>query len=100
MITHLVFFKLLPEANGQAAAANQAEMIARLQALPAQIPELQALTCGADFSDTPASFDVGLYTLFASRDDMETYRVHPAHQEVVAFIKEVTSERAVVDYEG
>ena len=98
MVIHLVFFKLLPEAGGKTAAENQAEMIRRLQELPAKIPELQSLSAGADFSRTPASFDVGLYTAFADEAAMETYRVHPAHQEVVAFIKEVTSDRAVVDY--
>jgi len=98
MVIHLVFFKLLPEAGGKTAAENQTEMIRRLKELPARIPELKALSVGPDFSKTPASFDVGLYTAFESEQDLETYRVHPAHQEVVAFIKSVSADRAVVDY--
>lgn len=98
MITHLVFFNMLPEAGGRDAAANAAELVRRLRALPAQIPEIRALEAGTDLSQTPASFDVGLYTRFDSADALETYRVHPAHQEVIAFVKETTSQRAVVDF--
>jgi len=99
MVTHLVFFKLHPQAGGSSAGDNAAELVRRLQELPARIPEIAALEAGRDFSGSPASYDVGLYTRFRSREDLETYRVHPEHQKVVAFVQQVTSARAVVDYE-
>jgi len=99
MITHLVFLRFASEANGKTAAENMAKIKTLLEALPAAIPELHSLSCGVDQSRSPASYDFGLNTTFASWDDLETYRVHPAHQKVVELIKVVTTERAVVDYE-
>ena len=97
MLTHLVFFRF-KDAEGRSADENAAHAKAMLEALPAQIPELQSLSCGHDVSRTPASFDLGLSTTFVDAEALEIYRVHPAHQEVIAFIKATTSDRAVVDY--
>lgn len=99
MITHLVFFRFQEQAGGRDAGGNMAHLQMMLEALPAAIPEIQSLTCGADRSRSPASYDFGLSSTFGSWEDLETYRVHPAHQKVVEFVKEVTSDRAVVDYE-
>ncbi len=99
MIAHLVFFKLHPQAGGADAEANAAELVRRLRELPDKIPEIVALEAGRDFSRSPASYDVGLYTRFRSRADLEAYRTHPAHQAVVAFVQQVAGARAVVDYE-
>jgi hypothetical protein len=100
MITHLVFFNMLPEANGATGEENAEKLVAMLQALPQQIPEIVELEAGLDFSGTPASYEVGLLTKFASKEDLETYRIHPQHQKVVVFVQQTTSERAVVDYES
>lgn len=100
MITHLVFFNMLPEAEGASGEENAAELVRRLRELPDRIPELVELEAGRDFSRSPASYDVGLLTRFKSREDLETYRVHPEHQKVVKFVQATTSARAVVDYEA
>jgi hypothetical protein len=100
MITHLVFFKMLPEAEGASGAENAAKLVAMLEGLPARIPELLKLEAGTDFSNSPASYDVGLLTQFRTKEDLESYRVHPDHQEVVKFVQKTTSDRAVVDFEG
>lgn len=93
MIHHLVFFKM----KGGASAD---ELVSRLAALEGKIDELKKIEVGADFSKTPASYDVGLYTVFETTEALEAYRVHPLHQEVVAWVKENTSDRAVVDFEA
>ncbi|NDV62588.1 Dabb family protein [Puniceicoccales bacterium CK1056] len=100
MITHLVFFRMLPEAEGSTGEENAAELVEMLMKLPGKIPELVKLEAGRDFSRTPASFDVGLLTQFENKEDLETYRIHPEHQKVVKFVQKTTSERAVVDYES
>lgn len=99
MITHLVFFTMLPEAEGSSGAENAVKLVTLLQGLPPNIPEIRELEAGLDFSKSPASYDVGLLTKFASKADLETYRVHPEHQKVVAFVQKTTASRAVVDYE-
>jgi hypothetical protein len=98
MITHLVFFKMLPEADGATGTENAAKLTGMLRALPGRIPELLELRAGTDVSGTPASWDVGLFTRFATEADLEAYRVHPAHMEVVNFVQRTTAERAVVDF--
>jgi hypothetical protein len=98
MITHLVFFKMTEEAEGASAAENADTLIKQLRELPAKIPQLVDLEAGRDFSGTPASYDVGLVTRFKTREDLETYRIHPEHQKVVDFVQKTTSARAVVDY--
>lgn len=99
MIVHLVFFRFKESANGHSASENMARARHMLNALPARIPQIRELSAGPDISRSVASYDFGLYTAFESAEDLETYRVHPDHQTVVSFIGEVTSERAVVDYE-
>ena len=51
-----------------------------------------------DFNQSERAFDLSLYSTFDSKEDLQAYAVHPAHMEVVALIKSVTSESKVVDY--
>lgn len=98
MITHLVFFKMSQEADGVDGDRNAEKLVELLRGLPAKIPELVDLEAGRDFSNGPASYDVGLVTRFKTTEDLETYRIHPEHQKVVDFVQKTTSARAVVDY--
>jgi len=100
MITHLVFFKMLPQAEDASAAENTTIIVNLLKELTSKIPELEYLRAGPDFSGTPASYDVGLITQFKSKEALEIYRAHPEHQKVVEVILKVTSARAVVDFES
>ena len=100
MIIHLVFFNMLPEAEGATGKENAEKLVSMLRALPSSIPEIVELEAGLDFSETPASFEVGLLTKFKTREDLEIYRTHPVHQEVVAFVQKTTSARAVTDFES
>ena len=99
MITHLVFFNMLLEANEASGEENAQQLVNMLQALPAKIAQIKELEAGLDINRSPMAFDVGLMTKFSSREDLEIYQAHPDHQNVVAFVQQTTSERAVVDYE-
>lgn len=90
---------MLPEAEGASGADNAKKLVDQLNELPGKIPEIVELEAGLDFSKSPASYEVGLLTKFRSKEDLETYRVHPDHQKVVSFVQKTTSDRAVVDYE-
>lgn len=98
MIIHLVFFNMLAEAEGASASENAQKLVGMLRSLPAAIPEIVELDAGIDFSNSEASYDVGLLTKFNSVQDLEAYRVHPEHQKVIAFVKATTSGRAVTDF--
>jgi len=99
MIKHIVMWTLKDEAEGVGKAANAQKMKQLLTALKPLIPVLRELEVGTDvFAATPAC-DVILYTAFDTRADLDAYQVHPEHQRVVAFVKQVAASRSVVDYE-
>ena len=99
MIKHIVMWTLKDEAEGADKAESAAEMKRQLSALPALIPCIRELEVGVGvFAASPAC-DVVLYTVFASRADLDAYQAHPEHQKVVGFVKQVAASRSVVDYE-
>ena len=100
MIVHIVFWRLHESANGKTKAENAREIKARFEALRSIIPGIRRLDVGIDFAGTDQSSDVSLYTEFDSREALDAYQVHPAHQEVAAFLGPLRSERRVVDYEA
>ena len=69
-----------------------------LNALVSKIDPLLSMEVGVDFAQSERAFDVSIYTTFNTKEDLATYAVHPAHVEVVNFIKEVTEISRVVDY--
>jgi hypothetical protein len=79
--------------------ANMAKAKSMLEALLGKIEPLKSMEVGIDFSRSERAFDLSLYSTFDTKEGLNEYAVHPAHLEVVAFIKEVTEVSKVVDYE-
>jgi hypothetical protein len=96
MVVHIVMFRFRDEDK----TANIEKVKTMLEALPEKIAVLKSMEVGVDFLHSERSMDLVLTSTFDDKDGLEAYRVHPAHQEVVAFIKEVTLESRVVDYVG
>lgn len=90
-MVHVVFFRF----HERAAASEAARW---LRALEGVVPTLASIEVGVDELGTERSWDLCLITRFADRAGMEAYQVHPAHQEVVAWIKEHASSVAAVDW--
>ena len=95
MIVHIVMFKFKEE-NKQENIAKTKEM---LEALVAKIEPLESMEVGVDFNQSQRAFDLSLYSTFKTKEALKAYATHPAHLEVVVFIKEVTEASKVVDYE-
>jgi len=95
MVVHIVMFRFKDESKDD----NIEKVKSMLLALPEKIESLKSMEVGVDFLHSERSMDLVLTSTFDDRDGLESYRVHPAHQEVVSFIKEVTVESRVVDYE-
>ena len=98
MIKHIVMWRLREEAGDK--AANAQELKRQLESLNGRISGLLKLEVGIDFSKESESSDVVLYSEFESNAALQAYQVHPAHNEVVPFVKSVRGERRVVDYEA
>jgi len=97
MITHIVFLNIKPELN-KSAVLNALEK--QLLALNDSISELNHLEFGKDFNQSGLAFDAALYSTFSTKADLEAYQIHPEHLKAKDYIIEVTSARAVVDYEN
>jgi len=95
MVVHIVMFRFKDENK----AENIEKVKSSLMALPEKIESLKSMEVGVDFLHSERSMDLVLTSTFDDREGLESYRVHPAHQEVVSLIKEVTLESRVVDYE-
>ena len=94
MIVHIVMFDFKKE--------NRAENIAKtkvmLEALVEKIAPLLSMEVGIDFNGSERAMDLSLISTFETKEGLSEYATHPAHLEVVAFIKEVTELSKVVDY--
>lgn len=97
-IRHVVTWKLAAE-DATERAAHAAEVARRLNGLAGAVPQILSISAGANVAYPDANWDVTLIADFASIDALEQYQVHPAHEEVAAFIRSVVSTRAAVDFE-
>lgn len=98
MIRHVVSWKLA-EKDAQVRAEQAAEVARRLNALMGVVPELRAVSAGANVAHPDDNWDVTLVADVDSLDALEAYQVHPAHKEVGAYIKSVVESRVAVDFE-
>ena len=94
MLTHIVCWKYKADTT----AEQQAEHITKLQNLKNIIEEVIDLKAGADVLHLERSFDTALVATYADRAALDAYNVHPAHQEVVAFGREIAEKVVSVDF--
>lgn len=100
MIKHIVMWKLLEEANGYSKQENAKEFKSQLESLIPKIEAIVSMEVGIGYLEAGgAVFDMVLTTSHATKEDLNTYAVHPEHQKVVSFAKTIVAERRVVDYE-
>ena len=97
MFVHIVFWRI-EDTDGAPADAHARELRRRFDTLRG-LPGLRRCDVGIDISRTPESADVALYSEFDSRTAYDQYVTHPAHQEIVEYLKTIRTERRVVDYE-
>ena len=100
MITHIVFFRLLDEAEGKTKAQNAAIIKEGLESLITKVPGLKSIQVGVNIPDAPATdYDIALTCRFDTWEDLNVYANHPEHLKVAAYIGKCKSSRAACDYE-
>lgn len=99
MVKHIVFWKLKEEALGQTAEENAKQIKEKLENLSGKIEGLISIEVGINFLQSPANYDVALYSAVENKEALDFYQNHPLHQAVLPFVKEVVSGRIAVDYE-
>jgi hypothetical protein len=63
------------------------------------VPSIVTFEVGINALPAETATDACLVSTFADLAGLQAYIDHPAHQEVVAFIRQVVAERRVADYE-
>jgi hypothetical protein len=94
MVNHVVLFKLREPVPEQLEATR-----AVLAAMPEHIPQLRYIEVGVDSPGGEGAHDIALITRFDGWSDLEAYKNHPYHVNVVnPHLREVLASRAVVDW--
>lgn len=97
MLKHIVCWKIKGE-DANSKENDLKKMKELLDELPALINEIEAFEVGINFNESPAAYDISLFSVFASEEALDIYQKHPEHLRVAEFIKSVTLNRVVVDY--
>ncbi|MBN2274575.1 MAG: Dabb family protein [Bacteroidales bacterium] len=100
MIRHIVIWTIRETGNPRSKLEAMAELKSKLLGLKEQIRVIRKLEVHFNSPSAPQdNFDVILESEFASWADLETYRKHPAHVIVAAYVKNISQNRAALDYE-
>lgn len=99
MIKHIVMWKLVESFEGQKKAEIAGKIKQMIEGLRQTIPQIVEVEVGVNFNESDASYDVSLYSVFKSKQDLDIYQNHPEHQKVASFIAKVRVQRVVCDYE-
>jgi hypothetical protein len=95
MITHIVLFKL--KDNSPASIEQTVQVLRNMEG---KIEELLHIEVGTDVLHSDRSYDIALFTKFASMEHLQAYQVHPVHKKVIEHMSSVREASASVDYES
>jgi hypothetical protein len=99
MIKHIVMWKLKDFAEGAKKSENALKIKEQLEGLKSKIKEVRALEVGVNINDSADSYDIALYSEFATLEDLQRYQHHPEHVRVGDFVIGLRLDRKVVDYQ-
>ena len=94
MLTHIVCWKY----KAETAPATREEHIARLRSLQDVVDNIISFNVGADVLGLERSFDTGLVAVYKDRAALDAYTIHPAHQAVANFGKQIAERVVSVDF--
>lgn len=95
MLRHIVMVQFKDRTTKDEEAAKLKKM---LEDLTDEIPSLYTMEVGLNVNTKPAAFDLVLIADFENEMGLNAYRIHPAHKEVLDYLKKIVEKTAVVDY--
>jgi hypothetical protein len=99
MIRHIVMFKLKEFQTDALKQVAALEVKKRLDELPSKIDLIRQYSSGIDIRNLSWSYNIVLTMDFDSMADLDSYTIHPAHQDFVTFNKEYSVSKVCADYE-
>ena len=91
MLVHVVLMRFDDPSDAE-------EAVQRLRGLADQIDVVRRLSVGLNVVPDDAAYELGLVAEFESREDLDAYEAHPAHQAVAGFVRARRSASARCDY--
>lgn len=96
MIQHIVMHRLKSDVSTE----MRQTLKAQAEQLAEKIPEIHSLAVRMNSPEAnPQNYDIALIAEFLSMEDLETYRVHPAHVAYGNLIRPLRESRACIDFE-
>lgn len=95
MIKHIVMWKLKDDNKEE----NAKKIKTMLEGLKGKIKEIEEIKVGININKSDSSMDVCLVSVFNSLEDLNIYQNHKEHVKIATFVREVSKERKVVDFE-
>jgi hypothetical protein len=99
MVKHILMLRLKNYESKTQKLENALKLKKALEEMRGHIREIRHLEVGLNFNEKPGAFDLVLSASFDSEDDLEIYKMHPVHKKVLVFLRTVSEDTAVVDYE-
>lgn len=100
MIKHIVLWKLREFSSREEKFLTAKSLRNKLLEMKDAIPEIRDVEVGInDSKASPSNYDVILITRFLNWEDLQAYKVHPAHQDLVEYLQNIRELRVAVDYE-
>ena len=93
-IKHVVLFKLRDRTSD-----NLARAVAAIESLRDGVEQVESLEVGVDFAGSRFSFDLAATVTFRDRAALDAYANHPRHREVLALMRELSQDFAIVDFD-
>ena len=98
MIKHIVFWKLKEHAEGADRASNAIKVKQLLDGCANLVPGMLVFEAALAQPGLEATYDVVLYSEFASKEALDAYQEHPEHVAIKPFIGAVREGRQCMDY--
>ncbi|MFJ8247062.1 Dabb family protein [Peribacillus asahii] len=92
MVEHIVLIKFSQKTTSE----QKEEVIRKTLLLKEIIPGILDIQQGINFSNRSQGYEVGLTVRFKDRASLENYGPHPAHQEIVSYLKEIGLEDSII----
>ncbi len=98
MIKHIVMWTFKEFAEGKDKKTNIQLTKEKLLSLRQTVDVIKEIEVGINIDTSDSAYDLVLFSVFESLEDLETYQNHPEHVKVGEFVKKVVEMRAMVDY--
>ncbi len=99
MVKHIVMWQVAEHEVHGTKEEVMLKIKEQLEGLKGQIEGLLTIEVGINFNDSPAAYDVVLYSEFVDAAALDYYQAHEKHLAVAnQLVRQIATSRAVVDY--